>query len=68
MFYSDTWTTRIPPIKIAAYKIALGTERIRNIRITYYRQTGITQVDYESDLTKDQVKTELKRIAKEMIA
>lgn len=56
----DTWSKPIPTEKLAAYKAILEEGIVNGLRITYSRSEGSTVVEYETDLTHEQVKQALK--------
>ena len=60
MTCKDTWKTKIPDYKLAAYKALIDKGLIRNQRVTYMKQTGITIVEYESDCSHAEILNELK--------
>ena len=57
----DIWKTRIPPKKLEIYKQMIDEGLIRNPHVTYYRVTGLTIVEYDSDYTPESIRKEMSR-------
>lgn len=67
MRYKDTWKRRIPSEKLAAYKQMLINENISAPSVVYHLGTGVTEVEYDSDLPRELITNLLKKIAEEVI-
>lgn len=56
MRYQDTWTKHIASEKLAAYKKLREEGIITNVQVTYDRQTKVTVVEYDSELSRSKLK------------
>ena len=61
----DTWKRFIPPNKLSAYKQMLDEGLIKNPNVTYYKQSRVTDVEYDSDLPHEVILQEMSIQSKE---
>ena len=61
MLYRDTWKRHIPNEKLSAYKQLIDDGKIHVNQVVYERSTGITTVEYDSEMPHEWVIEELKR-------
>lgn len=60
MRYKDTWKRHIPPEKLAAYKQLLEEAVINSPHVVYSKSTKVTIVEYDSELSHNEVLGEMK--------
>ena len=60
MFCKDIWKKRIPENKLSAYKQLIDDGLISVSQVIYKRGSGTTIVEYESAVTHEEIKNELR--------
>lgn len=63
MHYCDTWKRHIPREKLAAYKKLREDGVIKNAHATYARRPKITVVEYDSNLSRQDLIEMMRRIS-----
>ena len=61
MYCKDTWTRPIPVEKLAAYRQMIEDGKITDLHVTYNRTTKVTYVEYDSELSHDEVLDEMRK-------
>ena len=59
-FCRDTWKRHIPPEKLTAYKQLIDAGKIKDVKVTYSRRTGVTSVEYYAESTHEMILEQLK--------
>ena len=60
-FCRDTWKRHIPPEKLTAYKQLIDAGKIKDVKVTYSRRTGVTSVEYYAESTHEMILEEMRK-------
>ena len=62
--YRHEWAKHIPDKKLVAYKYLIDEGLIMNVHVTYVRTSKLTVVEFDSELTKDEIKGKVSEVMK----
>ena len=63
MFCRDIWKKKIPENKLSAYKQLIDNGLISVSQVIYKRGSGTTIVEYDSAVSHEEVKNELRKLS-----
>lgn len=61
----DTWKRKPTPKHLGAYKVMTALGRIRPTRVVYHRNSGSTEIEYETDEPHETIRRSMKDLVKE---
>ena len=65
--YQDVWKNHIQPEKLFAYRKMIDDGKIMIHKVTFYKRTGITIVEYSSEAPHKQILEEMGQLVREMM-
>ena len=65
--YKDTWKRKMTPFHMTAYRKMIDDGKIKIHHITFFKTTGVTIVEYSSEMPHKQILDEMGALVREMM-